>query len=125
MTILGRRCRARFVAWSFAGLTVLVLAAAPVLLGFDARVMTASRAGTYGFAAAGCLVYAGIGGLLAARVPRNAIGWLLCLTGFWLAANMFVEQYGLYGLATARGRCPRSARWPRSETPPTTSSSPR
>jgi signal transduction histidine kinase len=106
MTILGQRRRLRFVAWSFAGLTVLLLAAALVLLGLNARVMTAARAGTYGFAGAGCLVYAGIGGLLAARVPRNAIGWLLGLTGFWLAENMFVEQYGLRGLAAAPGSLP-------------------
>ena len=83
MTILGRGRRVRFVAWSFAGFTAAVLAAALVLLGLDLRVMTTGRAGAYGFAAAGCLVYAGIGGLLAARVPRNAIGWLLSLTGFW------------------------------------------
>jgi signal transduction histidine kinase len=106
MTILGRGRRVRFVAWSFAGFTVLVLAAALVLLGLDTGVMTAARIGTYGFAAAGCLVYAGIGRLLAARVPRNAIGWLLCLTGFWLAANLFLEQYGLHGLAAAPGSLP-------------------
>jgi len=96
----------RFVAWSFAGFTAAVLAAALVLLGLDLTVMTPERAGAYGFAAAGCLVYAGIGGLLAARVPHNAIGWLLSLTGFWLAANMFVEQYGLHGLAAAPGSLP-------------------
>jgi signal transduction histidine kinase len=106
MTIVGRERRVRFVAWSFAGFTAAVLAAALVLLGLDLRVMTAGRAGAYWFAAAGCLVYAGIGGLLAARMPRNAIGWLLGLTGFWLAANMFVEQYGLRGLAAAPGSLP-------------------
>jgi hypothetical protein len=106
MTFLVGQCRIRVVAWLFAGLTVLVLVAAMVLLGLDARVMTASRIGSYAFAGAGCLVYAGIGGLLAARMPRNAIGWLLGLTGFWLAANMFLEQYGLHGLAAAPGSLP-------------------
>ena len=106
MTVLvgGRRIRA--VAWSFAGLTGLVLAAALVLLGLNAPVVSASRIGAYGLAAAACLVYAGIGGLLAARVPRNVIGWLLGLTGFWLAASLFLEQYGLRGLATAPGSLP-------------------
>jgi hypothetical protein len=46
MTILGRGRRVRFVAWSFAGFTVLVLAAALVLLGLDTGVMTAVRIGT-------------------------------------------------------------------------------
>ncbi len=106
MTFLADQPRIRVVAWSFAGFTALVLVAAMVLLGLDTRVMTASRVGSYAFAGAGCLVYAGIGGLLAARVPRNAIGWLLGLTGFWLAANMFLEQYGLRGLAAAPGSLP-------------------
>jgi signal transduction histidine kinase len=106
MTFLADQRRIRVVAWSFAGFTVLVLTAAIVLLVLDARVVGASRIGTYAFAGAGCLVYAGIGGLLAARMPRNAIGWLLGLTGFWLAANMFVEQYGLRGLAAAPGSLP-------------------
>jgi signal transduction histidine kinase len=106
MTFLGGQRRTRALAWSFAGLTVLVLTAAMVLLVLNARVMSAARIGTYGFAGAGCLVYAGVGGLLAARVPRNAIGWLLCLTGFWLAANLFLEQYGLRGLVTAPGSLP-------------------
>jgi signal transduction histidine kinase len=106
MTFLADQRRIRVVTWSFAGFTVLVLVAAMVLLGLDTGVMTASRVGSYAFAGAGCLVYAGIGGLLAARVPRNAIGGLLCLTGFWLAANLFLEQYGLRGLAAAPGSLP-------------------
>jgi signal transduction histidine kinase len=106
MTFLTVQRRARVVAWSFAGFTALILVAAMVLLGLDAGVMTASRIGSYAFAGAGCLVYAGIGGLLASRVPRNAIGWLLTLTGFWLAASLFLEQYGLRGLATAPGSLP-------------------
>jgi hypothetical protein len=41
-----------------------------------------------------------------ARVPGNPIGWLLCLLGLALAASLFVEQYGLRGLATAPGSLP-------------------
>ena len=40
------------------------------------------------------------------RVPANPIGWLLCLLGLALAASLFVEQYGLRGLATAPGSLP-------------------
>jgi hypothetical protein len=59
------------VAWSLAGFTVLVLAAALVLLPGNAGVMSASRIGAYGFATAGCLVYAWIGALLTSRVPTR------------------------------------------------------
>ena len=52
------------------------------------------------------VVYAGVGGLIAARIPGNAIGWLLALVGLALAASMFLEQYGLRGLATAPGSLP-------------------
>ena len=52
------------------------------------------------------VVYAGIGRLIASRVPGNAIGWLLGLIGLSLAATMLTEQYALYGLATAPGSLP-------------------
>jgi signal transduction histidine kinase len=96
----------RVLAWSLAGLVLLVLAGALVLLPLNAGVMTPTRIGAYGFAAVAVVVYAGVGGLIAARVPGNAIGWLLCLAGLALAVSMFLEQYGLRGLATAPGSLP-------------------
>ena len=96
----------RALAWGLAGLILLVLAGALVLLAFNARVMPPGKIGTYGFATVAVVVYAGIGGLIAARIPRNPIGWLLCLLGLALAASMFLEQYGLRGLATAPGSLP-------------------
>src|SRR5262249_58014547 len=62
--------------------------------------------GAYAFAVVAVVVYAGVGGLIAARVPGNPIGWLLCLLGLALAASLFLEQYGLRGLATAPGSLP-------------------
>jgi signal transduction histidine kinase len=102
----SRRPGTRALAWGLAGLILLVLAGALVLFAFDARVMTPTRIGAYVFAAAAVVVYAVVGGLIAARVPRNAIGWLLCLQGLALAMSMFLEQYGLRGLATAPGSLP-------------------
>jgi hypothetical protein len=96
----------RALAWGLAGLILLVLAGALVLLAFNARVMPPGKIGTYGFATVAVVVYAGIGGLIAARIPPNPIGWLLCLLGLALAASMFLEQYGLRGLATAPGSLP-------------------
>jgi len=100
------RPRTRVLAWGLAGLVLLVLAGALVLLAFNARVMPPGKIGAYGFAAVAVVVYAGVGGLIAARVPGNAIGWLLTLGGLLLVMSMFLEQYGLLGLATAPGSLP-------------------
>jgi signal transduction histidine kinase len=96
----------RAMAWGLAGLVLLVLAGALVLLVLNARAMPPGKIGAYGFAAVAVVVYASVGGLIAARVPGNAIGWLLALEGLLLAVSMFLEQYGLRGLATAPGSLP-------------------
>ena len=103
--VVGRRS-ARALAWPLAGFILLVLLAALILLPLNARVMAPGRIGAYVFAVVAVVVYAGVGGLIAARIPANPIGWLLCLTGLALALSLFLEQYGLRGLATAPGSLP-------------------
>ena len=103
--------RKPLVAWSLTGSVLVVLAAALVLLGLNASRLNASRLnagqiGLYGLLSVGVLAYAGAGGLIARRVPGNAIGWLLSLTGLSLTVAMLTEQYALYGLATAPGAVP-------------------
>jgi hypothetical protein len=46
-----------------------------VLLPFNAGAMDPTRIGAYGFAVVAVVVYAGVGGLIAARVPGSPIGW--------------------------------------------------
>jgi hypothetical protein len=115
MTVTRQSCprRVRVAAWSVAGLTLLVLAAALVLLGLDAGRMAAGRIAFYAVAALTAVLYAGTGRLIATRVPGNAIGWLLGLIGLSLAAVMLTEQYALHGLAVAPGSLPaaRLAGW--------------
>jgi len=113
MAVLDGRRRVGVAAWSLAGLTVLVLVAALVLLGLNAGQVGMSRVGLYCVLAVAVAVYAGTGRLIASRLPRNAIGWLLCLVGLALAATMVTEQYAVYGLATAPGSLPaaRLAGW--------------
>ena len=108
MTVLAasRHGRVAGFAWALATLILLVLTAAVVLLVLNHRVMSGGKAAAYGFGAAAVVVYAGVGGLIASRRPGNAIGWLLSLLGLALATSMFLEQYGLYGLATAPGSLP-------------------
>ncbi|MFY9927067.1 MAG: hypothetical protein WAK82_03590 [Streptosporangiaceae bacterium] len=105
--------RVRVAAWSVAGLTLLLLAAALVLLGLDASRMSDGRIAFYAITTLTAILYAGTGRLIATRVPRNAIGWLLGLIGLSLAAIMATEQYALYGLAVAPGALPaaRLAGW--------------
>jgi hypothetical protein len=100
-------------AWSVAGFTVLVLAAALVLLGLNASRVGTGRMGADAILAVAAVVYAGTGRLIAGRLPGNAIGWLLCLMGLSVAAALLMEQYALYGLATAPGSVPaaRLAGW--------------
>ena len=99
------------MAWSLTGSALVVLAAALVLLGLnasqpDASRLNAGQIGLYGLLSVGALAYAGAGGLIARRVPGNAIGWLLSLAGLTLTVAMLTEQYALYGLATNPGTVP-------------------
>jgi hypothetical protein len=95
----------RAVSWLIAGLTVVVLVAALVLLGLNARVMTRWLAFELALTFA-ALLYAGAGRLIISRVPGNAVGWLLATSGLLLAATMLSEQYTVYGLVTTPGALP-------------------
>jgi hypothetical protein len=98
--------RRPLAAWALTVSALVVLAAALVLLGLNASRLDAGRIGFYGLLSVGALAYAGAGGLIARRVPGNAIGWLLGLAGLTLTLAMLTEQYALYGLATAAGTVP-------------------
>ena len=87
--------------WLLAGLTVLALAAALTLLGLSAGQFHPAQLGFEVILAAAILLYTGTGRLITARVPGNAIGWLLALIGLLLAGEMLTEQYAVYGLVTA------------------------
>jgi signal transduction histidine kinase len=87
--------------WALAGFTVLVLAWALVLVGLNAGRVGGGNVGAYAFLAVAVLAYASTGRLIVSRLPGNAIGWLLGLTGLSLAVSMLTEQYAVYGLATA------------------------
>jgi hypothetical protein len=101
-----RAARRPLAAWSLTVSALVVLAAALVLVGLNASRLDAGRTGFYGLLSVGVLAYAGAGGLIARRVPGNAIGWLLSLAGLTLTVAMLTEQYALYGLATAPGSVP-------------------
>ena len=86
MNFLAGRGRIDLAVWLLAGLTALMLTATLVLIGLNASHLDAGRIFFSSAAAVAVLVYAAIGGLIARRLPGNAIGWLLCLVGLLVGA---------------------------------------
>jgi hypothetical protein len=53
------------------------------------------------------LVYLGVGGLVATRLPRNPVGWLLAATGFFIALTSVTYGYAEATLEHVSGEGPR------------------
>lgn len=47
-----------------------------------------------------------MGGLIAARRPRNLVGWLILGHAICFTVGEFTRQYALYGLVTEPGSLP-------------------
>jgi hypothetical protein len=63
----------------------------------------------YGFRGAGVifvLTFGAVGAVLASRVPRNAIGWVFCWTGFATALQFLGRSYENYGVIAHPGSVP-------------------
>ena len=98
--------RAAFLlAWSLAGLSVVMfVASVPLLvLARSAHIPSSWEANlTVGDLLGGLifLVFPLVGALIASRRPRNAIGWILLAEGLlWMFLGM-TDYYGLYGVAS-------------------------
>jgi hypothetical protein len=61
----------------------------------------------------GFVVYAVVGALIAARHPRNAVGWLFCAFGLLYPAVGVLWTYAIYGLYGVEGGLPgqQAAAW--------------
>jgi hypothetical protein len=92
------RRRSSLLAWSLAGLSVIVfIAGVPLyVLSSSARV-----AGTIGVLLGGAifLVFPLVGALVAARRPRNPIGWILLADGLLWNLSGMMDYYSDYGVA--------------------------
>lgn len=55
------------------------------------------------------LVFAAMGVLIAARRPRNPIGWMFIAIGFFFLFPVFATDYALYALHTNSGSLPAGA----------------
>src|SRR5215218_68997 len=52
------------------------------------------------------LAFAVVGGLVAARQPRNSVGWLLLAVAVCMTVRLVGESYAIYALITAPGSLP-------------------
>ena len=105
----ARRPRKHLAAVSLTIVTLAVLAADLTFVALNASRIGSAKVGLDVILAAGALMYAASGYLIASRRPDNAIGWLLGSIGLSLAVSTFAEQYAVYGLKTAPGAVP----WPK------------
>ncbi len=97
---------ARRLAWSIWGVALLLTAAGLLLL-FPNR----STLGGASFVVVPSvflpgLAYTTIGALIAARHPRNPIGWILAAVGLNSAISFVGSEYAILGLHTAPGSLP-------------------
>jgi hypothetical protein len=93
---------AAWLAWSLWGLFI-ALAAGLVLLGFLNRSSTAMAD-----MVASLLIttFPTVGALVAARRPRNPIGWLMLAIALSFVSSSFADQYALYTFITAPAALP-------------------
>jgi hypothetical protein len=116
MTPGGRvapRGRPGWLAWGLWGLAVLGLASVPW---FDRLTRQAGRpeltqvnASTIPYLLA-IVVAATVGAVLASRLPRHPVGWLLLGVGLSVAGSGVADGYARYGLVARPGVLP-AARW--------------
>jgi signal transduction histidine kinase len=95
------------LAWSLAGLVVLILLAAFVFLILGLGTPLPESA--FGFKGWGLILgsaFAIAGVLIASRVPSNPIGWVLLAAAVGTAVQEFGQHYSQYGLYHAPGAVP-------------------
>ena len=98
--------KARRLAWSLLGLTLAFTAAGLLLLVTNRSTLSSV---SWLLLPSGFLpgpVYATLGALIAARHPRNVIGWMLLGLGADNALTLFGSEYAILGLHTAPGSLP-------------------
>ncbi|MET1010860.1 MAG: histidine kinase [Actinomycetota bacterium] len=94
----------RRIAWALVGVIAAILVAAIMLLVLG--IGTPLPEASFGFKGWGVILASafGVAGILiAARVPSNAIGWILLVAGIGTAIQEFATHYAQYGLYVEPG----------------------
>lgn len=97
---IQKRDRARPLAWSIAALS-LALTVAGVAISW--RAGPKPQDATLLFGPATAITYALVGALVAARQPRNTIGWIFSLEGVLYGLVLFTNTYRMAGRSGAAG----------------------
>ncbi len=93
---------ASHVAWSLCAVALLLVPPGPVLLLF-----AQPNALYYSLSMGAVQVStAVVGAVVASRLPRNAVGWILLTMGVGLAFSVTASAYGTLGISTERGPLP-------------------
>ena len=112
----------RWLAWGLWGLAILGLASVPWFDQLARRVgrpeLTQLNASTIPYLLA-IVVAATVGAVLASRLPRHPVGWLLLAVGLSVAGSGVADGYARYGLVARPGALP-AARWVAIYSPATT-----
>ena len=112
----------RWLAWGLWGLAILGLASVPWFDQLARRVgrpeLTQLNASTIPYLLA-IVVAATVGAVLASRLPRHPVGWLLLAVGLSVAGSGVADGYARYGLVARPGALP-AARWVAVYSPATT-----
>jgi signal transduction histidine kinase len=94
---------ARRLAWSIWGAALFFTAAGLLLLIPNRSTLTSASFVVLPTVFLSGLTYTTIGALIAARHPRNPIGWILGALGLNYAISFFGSEYAILGLYTAPG----------------------
>ena len=84
------------IAWSILALSVAVGAGGALLATFDLATAFESGGLTFSFPS---LAFCAVGAIVAARLPRNPVGWLILAFGFTSVLSLFGEQYARVGVS--------------------------
>jgi MFS family permease len=95
-----RRGAVTWLAWSLVALSV-VLFLCGILLSVAADSVSTGFAGAIALATG--LPFPVVGAIIAARHPRNAIGWIFCGVGLLVGLNVLAGGYADYWLASGSG----------------------
>ena len=102
---------ASWLAWSLAGLSVVMAAASVALYIATRSVEPPSTWGTGGDSAVLILLlpflaFPLVGALIASKRPENPIGWICLAVGIIWMVSLISTSYGLYGLVVRPGSAP-------------------
>src|SRR4051794_2117721 len=94
------------LAWCLGGLSIGFVAGSVVLNVLNSGHVPAAATGSWYAQAITAVVVTLPGTLIAARQPRNPIGWLFLEAGLSMSSSAFGGQYGLYAYITNPGSVP-------------------